>query len=301
MIRRDGSVDPVPWADVNAKYGIQWKTFFHGGLTGIAFDPAFARNHFVYAVTQVPSKRTGLSGKSLIMQVQGSEGPRNLAAVLLTLPATSSTTRTAWSSVPTGCCTSRPATSASSRARTERSAPGSEGRGPARHAAGKAPGDNPYGARAPRVWATGFKNAFDLAFFPHSGVAVTSDNGTSEHDELDLLMPGNDYGYPEHEGYTRVRRLTPPMLDYGHDSESPVGIICYDGRRYPALRGRFLMCNNHGQGMVALRIDRTNPGRLRRLTPLVPECTLDLVQMPDGSVVFSDAQAIYRLVQASSR
>ena len=31
---------------------------------------------------------------------------------------------------------------------------------------GRIPGDNPYGKRAPRVWATGFKNAFDLAFFP---------------------------------------------------------------------------------------------------------------------------------------
>jgi hypothetical protein len=58
------------------------------------------------------------------------------------------------------------------------------------------------------------------------------------------------------------------------------------------------MCNNHGQGMVALRIDRSDPGRLRRLTPIVGECTLDLVQMPDGSVVFSDAQAIYRLAPA---
>jgi hypothetical protein len=30
----------------------------------------------------------------------------------------------------------------------------------------------------------------------------------------------------------------------------------------------------------------------------MPSCTLDLIQMPDGSVVFSDAQAIYRLARA---
>ena len=29
-------------------------------------------------------------------------------------------------------------------------------------------GNNPWGGRAPRVWAAGFKNAFDLAFFPKS-------------------------------------------------------------------------------------------------------------------------------------
>jgi hypothetical protein len=52
---------------------------------------------------------------------------------------------------------------------------------------------------------------------------------------------------------------------------------------------------NDELGMVALRIRRSDPGRLLGMTSLVDECTLDLVQTPDGSVVFSDAGAIYRL------
>jgi hypothetical protein len=56
------------------------------------------------------------------------------------------------------------------------------------------------------------------------------------------------------------------------------------------------MCENHGRGMLALRIKPSDPGRLLNMTPIVRECTIDLVQMPDGSVVFSDAEAIYRLV-----
>ena len=55
---------------------------------------------------------------------------------------------------------------------------------------------------------------------------------------------------------------------------------------------------DHGQGMLALRIDEARPGRLRNLTPIVPECTIDIVQTRDGSIVFSDAGAIYRLVPA---
>ena len=47
--------------------------------------------------------------------------------------------------------------------------------------------------------------------------------------------------------------------------------------------------------MYALRIDPARPGRLLAMTPVVPECTIDVVQTPDGSIVFSDSGAIYRL------
>ena len=62
---------------------------------------------------------------------------------------------------------------------------------------GKAPGDNPFGRRAPRVWASGFKNAFDLAFVPGSRNAVAGESGPEAHDEINLVMPGHDYGYPD--------------------------------------------------------------------------------------------------------
>jgi glucose/arabinose dehydrogenase len=294
VIRRDGTLDQKPWADVNAKYGIRWEQLYHGGLTGIAFDPAFRRNHFVYVVTQVPSRRTGFARESLIVRYTEVEGRGTSPKVLLTLPASKfdNTYSLVFGPdrmlyIPTGFL---------GRSRPEGMDPLEDLRGKILRVtpAGKAPGDNPYGRRAPLVWASGFKNTFDLAFFPRAGFAVGGENGTIGHDEINLLMPGNDYGYPRHEGLTRSRRLTPPLLDYGSDSPAPVGIIYYDGRRYPALRGRFLLCNNDG-GLIALRIARSDPGRLRNATPVVPEGTLDVVQAPDGSVVFSDAGAVYRL------
>jgi glucose/arabinose dehydrogenase len=297
VIRPDGSVDPEPWADVNARYGIRWVKYYHGGLTGIAFDPAFVRNHFVYVVTQIPHEKNGLPARTLVVRFKEVNGRGTSPRVLLTILA--SVFDNSYSLVfgpdamlyiPSGFLgTSRP----------PGKDPLSDRRGKILRVtrAGRAPGNNPYGARAPLVWAMGFKNAFDLAFFPRSNLAVAGESGAAAHDEINLVMPGHNYGYPEHEGVTRVRGLTPPLLDYGSDRTSPVGIIYYSGSRYPALRGRFLMCENHGRGMLALRIKRSDPGRLLNLTPLVGACTLDLVQMVDGSVVFSDSQAIYRLVQ----
>ncbi len=145
---------------------------------------------------------------------------------------------------------------------------------------------------------SGFKNAFDLAFSSSGDYAIAGESGPEAHDEINLVMPGHDYGYPEHQGAARAPGVTPPLYDYGADRTSPVGIVRYTGSRYPALRGRYLMCENHGQGMLALRIDPERPGKLRNLTPIVRECTLDVVQTPDGSIVFGDAGAIYRLVPA---
>ena len=289
VIRPDGSVDPKPWADVNALYGIRWEQFYHGGLSGIAFDPAFERNHFVYVVTQVPDKKTGFAEKSLIVRFKEKKGRGTSPRILLEISASKFDNTYSLVFGPDGMLyvplgflgTRRPGALRGKILRLTRT--------------GKPPGDNPFGPRAPLIWASGFKNAFDLAFFPRSDLAVAGENGTDAHDEINLLLPGNDYGYPRHEGFTRLPKITPPLLDYRSERQAPVGIIYYDGRRYPALRGRFLMCTNSGMGMVVLRIKRSEPARLLRLTPIVPECTLDVVQTRDGSVIFSDAGAVYRL------
>jgi len=298
VIRKDGTVDPKPWADVNSRFGIRWTEFFHGGLSGIAFDPDFKHNYFVYVVTQVPDTKTGLAKRSLVVRYKEVKHRGTAPRVILRLPASKfdNTYSLVFGPdgmlyVPTGFL------GAGRRA----------GVNPLRDLRGKilrvtptgeAPGDNPYEPRAPRVWALGFKNTFDLAFFPGGEAAVGGDNGTVGHDEINLLMPGHHYGYPEHEGITRKRRLTPPMFDYGGNATAPVGIVYYRGRRFPALRGRFLICENHGDGMLALRIDRSDPGRLRRMTPILDTCTLDVVATPDGSIYFSDAGAVYRLALA---
>jgi glucose/arabinose dehydrogenase len=298
VIRRDGSLDPKPWADVNAKYGIRWTEFFHGGLSGIAFDPGFERNRFVYVVTQVPDKKTGFAEKSLIVRYKERKGRGTSPRVLLTLPAKKFDNTYSLVFGPDGMLYIPNGFLGTNRPKGAQPLDDVFGKILRVTPTGGAPRDNPYGRRAPRVWASGLKNAFDLAFFPQSNLAVAGENGTVGHDEVNLLMPGHDYGYPRHEGITRIRRLTSPMLDFGSRSPAPVGIIYYSGRRYPALRGRFLMCNNDELEMVALLIRRSDPGRLVGMTPLVEECTLDLVQAADGSVVFSDAGAIYRLVQA---
>jgi glucose/arabinose dehydrogenase len=297
VLRRNGTVDPRPWADVNAILGIRWTRFYHGGLSGIAFDPDFARNRYVYVVTQTPSSRNGLPDMSLIIRFKEVGGRGTAPKVLYRIRA--KVFDNVYSLVfgpdrmlyiPSGFL---------GRSRPKGEDPLADRRGKILRVTREAdaPGDNPFGPRAPRIWASGFKNAFDLAFFPGTNLAVAGESGPEAHDEINLVMPGHDYGYPDHQGVTSARGVTSPMLDYGADRTSPVGIIYYGGDRYPALKGRFLMCENHGRGLIVLRVKRTSPARLLNFTPIHPACTIDIVEARDGSIVFSSSQAIYRLVQ----
>lgn len=297
VIRPNGTVDPEPWADVNRLYGIRWTRFYHGGLSGIAFDPEFEQNRFAYVVTQIPSKRNGLPARTLILRFKEVKGRGRSPQVILTIRADvyDNTYSVVFGPdemlyIPSGFL-------GESRPKGEDALADPRGKILRVTRDGEPADGNPFRARAPRVWASGFKNAFDIAFFPRSKLAVAGESGPEAHDEINLVMPGHNYGYPDHQGVTSAKGVTSPLLDYGSNRTSPVGIIYYTGSRYPALRGRFLMCENHGRGMLALRINRSNPGRLLNLTPLVPECTIDLVQARDGSVVFSSSQAVYRLVQ----
>lgn len=298
VIRADGTVDPRPWADVNRIYGIRWTRFFHGGLSGIAFDPEYEKNHFVYVVTQTPSKRNGLPDLSLIVRFREVDGRGTAPKVLYRIRAKVFDNVYSLVFGPDGMLYIPSGFLGTSRPKGED--PLTDRRGKILRVTRDAapPGDNPFGARAPRVWAAGFKNAFDLAFFPGTNLAVAGESGPEAHDEINLVMPGHDYGYPDHQGKTSAKGITSPLFDYGSDRTSPVGIVYYTGSKHPRLRNRFLMCENHGRGLIVLRIDRSNPGRLLNYTPISPDCTIDIVQTRDGSIVFSGANGIYRLVQS---
>ena len=297
VIRPNGTLDPKPWADVNRLYGILWKRFYHGGLSGIAFDPDYERNGFVYVVTQTPSKRNGLPDLSLIVRFKEVNGRGTSPKVLYRIRAKIFDNVYSLVFGPDGMLYIPSGFLGTNRPKGED--PLTDRRGKILRVTrdGAPPGDNPWGGRAPRVWASGFKNAFDLAFVPGTRNAIAGESGPEAHDEINLVLPGHDYGYPDSQGVTRAKGVTSPLFDYGPERTSPAGIVHYTGDRYPALRGRYLMCENHGRGLIALRIKTSSPARLLNYTPLLTNCTIDIVQARDGTVVFSDGNAIYRLVQ----
>ncbi len=59
---------------------------------------------------------------------------------------------------------------------------------------GTIPNDNPI-ACAP-IFAYGLRNSYDFCFHPQTGALYASENGPNANDEVNLILPGRNYGWP---------------------------------------------------------------------------------------------------------
>nr|BFF20339.1 hypothetical protein GCM10025730_38600 [Promicromonospora thailandica] len=84
---------------------------------------------------------------------------------------------------------------------------------------GSVPPDNP--GESP-IWSSGHRNVQGLAFGP-DGTAYASELGHRTWDEVNVLRPGRDYGWPETEGIAGDTG-EPPIATIHPDDASPSGM-----------------------------------------------------------------------------
>lgn len=90
------------------------------------------------------------------------------------------------------------------------------------------------------IWSWGHRNIEGLAF-DGSGRLWASEFGSDRFDELNLIEPGNNYGWPEAEGDEGGKRFTRPFATWPTAKASPAGLAITDDHAYlGALRGRRL-------------------------------------------------------------
>jgi len=132
-----------------------------------------------------------------------------------------------------------------------------------------APG-NPFPGS--RVWSLGHRNVQGLAW-DKSGAMYASEFGQDTWDELNLIEPGRNYGWPVVEGDADRAGFTDPLLQWPTADASPSGIaVGTDGAVYmAALRGQSLWrIPLQGKGKVGKpqRLLREKYGRLRKILAL---------------------------------
>ncbi len=114
---------------------------------------------------------------------------------------------------------------------------------------GRFPDDDPFvdltAGPCRAIWARGFRNVFAMAFEPRTGRLFACDVGGDRFEEVDVVEPGVNYGWPMFEGPGTFEALRFPLLAYDHAHGCAiVGAAFHPGGAWgSAWRGRFLFAD----------------------------------------------------------
>lgn len=139
---------------------------------------------------------------------------------------------------------------------------------------GSIPRGNPWLSRStvlPETWAYGFKDPEGLAFNPQSGELWLLDHGPQGGDEINIVRPGQDYGWPNVSygrqydarqadgrtnvivgtGKTSMENVEEPRY-FWVPSIAPSGMMFYTGNLFPAWKGNLFVGAMAGQHLERL-------------------------------------------------
>jgi glucose/arabinose dehydrogenase len=168
-------------------------------------------------------------------------------------------------------------------------------------------GHTPSGNQYPgREWAIGIRNSYGFTFdFAHTGLMWETENGPECNDELNQIDGGNNQGWGPNENCdgtspddTNNSGPNPvfPLLWYT-PTIAPTGAVFCDGCGLTGADGDlfFGTYNTANVHEITLTSDRTGvTGDSIVLTH--SEGVLSMERGPDGTIYFSDSNAIYKLV-----
>ncbi len=212
------------------------------GLLGVAFDPSFASNSYVYlyyttSSSPVHNRLSRFTANGDVV-VAGSE------AVLLDLDDLSSATNHNGGAIHFGpdgklyIAVGENANSANAQSFSNLL-----GKMLRVNKDGSIPTDNPfYGSTSGKnraIWALGLRNPFTFAFQPGTGRMFVNDVGQSAWEEINDGIAGSNYGWPATEGSTANPAYRGPLYAYGHGSTSTTGCAITGGAFYNPTTAQF--------------------------------------------------------------
>ena len=320
VISADGQLLPEPFAHVNVAEFQLW------GLFGLAFDPEFDTNHYVYAYFIEPTLEGG--GRAVVMRFTDSDNTGTDATVIggdLAESGPMDETPHVGGNImfgPDGYLYvslgdfAPFAETIGARIETAFNAqnlgilPGKILRVDKKD--GSPPPDNPFvnlPDADPRIFTYGLRNVFDFTFHPQTGQLYANDNGPENCDELNLVTKGENYGWPLSFEFgvedCSKGQPVPPIHVYARpgmkgeelgSSVAPTAIQFVTGDLYPSLAGSLLICEWNTGFMRALVLGGENQDEVLSDDVVAEDCQLDIAVSPDGIIYYSNSSEIRRLL-----
>lgn len=309
VVTADGQLQPDPVANVEVTTGTEW------GLTGLALDPDFETNNYLYVYFTAPVATDPSIVKPTVKRftVRANRGVdaqvivRNLPN---TDPAHSLQTIGSIHFGPDGFMYitvgsyDLPLSQDLSIPQGKMLRLDKED--------GSAPPDNPLIDQPeadPRIFAYGFRRPFDFAFHPRSGQIYGSDNTTVSCEELNIIQAGANYGWPDvgefpypdcfaggQEAAIQFLPLEGMEPEQFKSQVAASGMAFVSGDVYSLLGDSLTVCQRVDRVMRRLVLSGTAQSQVVADDVVVRDCQFDIAVSPDGIIHYSNEDEIRRLV-----
>jgi glucose/arabinose dehydrogenase len=237
IVEPNGGLRPTPFLSLNVDFAGE------RGLLGIAFDPNFEVNQYVY-VYYTTSNGTVSHNRVSRFTANGDTVVPGSEKVLLDLDNLSSATNHNGGGIHFGLDgklyigVGENANGANSQTTSNLL-----GKMLRINSDGSIPTDNPFYNTATgnnrAIWAIGLRNPFTFAVQPGTGRIFINDVGQSTWEEIDDGIAGANYGWPNAEGNSTNPAYTNPLLEYGHGSGNALGAAIVGGAFYNPPQSEF--------------------------------------------------------------
>jgi glucose/arabinose dehydrogenase len=243
-IIEDGKLNPEPLITFREPF----MSLGEGGLLGIALDPSFSENHYIYVmysysegeqfynriVRLVEENNKAAIDRIILDKIPGS--PIHSGGRLKIGPDKKLYITTGDAANPE--LSQDPLSLAGKILRIELD--------------GSIPMDNPI-ANSP-VYSLGHRNPQGLAWNIDNNILYSSDHGSTAHDEINIIKPGANYGWPLVQGDEDSKTITveKPLTQSGEDTWAPSGITFVTQGPW---QDKLLVANLRGEQLLSFSLN----------------------------------------------
>jgi glucose/arabinose dehydrogenase len=215
------------------------------GLLGVAFDPAFSNNHYVYLYyTQRATGTTPAHNRVIRVTARGDRAVVGSEKLILRLDNLSGAPNHNGGAIHFGKDGKLyVAVGDNAKGGNVQSLRTLKGKMLRINKDGTIPQDNPFYRRATgrnrAIWAVELRNPFSFAIQPHTGKVFINDVGEQRWEEINRGAAGANYGWPRYEGPESGSKYRNPVFVYGHGSTKVTGCAITGGAFYNPTTRQF--------------------------------------------------------------